>query len=279
MNLTNEEAAKVIAALERASAMIGCPPGDNATADTYRECVDALAILTAAKDRQEPAGPDHAGELFEPVYMSGPRYSAEHDHMEFCRGLVKAQPDETLADAIERTIASYAYPPQPAVEQAATLGISEAAQVKLDRVNGLLAAKSATPPAPKALTYSMSKNYDKLYAHLLNGGEALGYGHVAEYPDEVTRRYAVSVRAITRGENTMVDMAFANRARYYYTKPDLITECANINLEWLAPATVDVDAAADAVYYETCEWLDRSLSDAYKAAIHSRLNALFNPTT
>jgi hypothetical protein len=55
MNLTEQEAAKVIEALEVLTAHIGCPPGDNATADAYWQGLNALAILQAAKDRPQPA--------------------------------------------------------------------------------------------------------------------------------------------------------------------------------------------------------------------------------
>ena len=149
MNLTTDEATKVIEALERASAMIGCPPGDNAKADVYRECLSALAILQAAKDRPQP----------EPVAWMRPNDRA------LVKDWIKNDGEKTFQDF---TIPLYTHPPQPAVDK-----LIEAGDAMHDHIGRLLdlrlvgdlrtecyvvrnryiAAKSAAPvDAPKVLT-------------------------------------------------------------------------------------------------------------------------------
>lgn len=74
---------KAIDALELGMAMVGCPAGSNATSDAYRQMQEAIAALRT----------DHPNV-----------YKGSYDHMMYCRTLVSAEDEETLADAIERVI-------------------------------------------------------------------------------------------------------------------------------------------------------------------------------
>jgi len=85
-------------------------------------------------------------------------------------------------------------------------------------INDALAAIAAHVEAQRTpVSYAISKDYEALYDHLRNGGEALGRGYYK----------GTKVCHGFDADNSFVKAG--NKAK-------LIDQCARLNLEWLAPA-------------------------------------------
>lgn len=132
----------------------------------------------------------------------------------------------------------------------------------------------------------MSKDYERLYDHLLGGGEALGY--TWSDPNDVRTRTAASI-SFVGGRFAQIEYIddFGTVDAFETDEGALpfIAECQRLNLEWIAPAPAQVGPTIDRII----EVVEKVLSNGnyldpvfdpkdlklMDADLHKRLSSLF----
>jgi len=106
----------------------------------------------------------------------------------------------------------------------------EHAQDQADTLNAAYLAGQASQSSA-----ALSKDYEKLYDHLLGGGEALGVIHDKR---EGSQPFSMVVINDENGPGLRTLGWCWGMTTEWPNKTDFIAECQRLNLEWIAPAPV-----------------------------------------